>query len=220
MKIQKFVIFVKKSLKINILKIKNTVKLEIIVITQLNTEVQYSVPKEVPVVFHCGSNYDYQFIIQELAEKFEGYFTYLGENTEKHLTFFAPIEKQVIRISKNGEEITKTISYRLKTIDSARFMASSLSNLVSSLSEGIYKIKSKYKHDDKNVKFLELNTNTVSVILNIQTYINGLIEYKCLCCNKIYQKKFDGNLKKRFANTYKFANYDINKFTLLLRKGA
>ena len=68
MKIQKIVIFVKKSLKINILKVKNTVKLEIIVITQVNTEVQYSVPKEIPVIFHCGSNYDYLLIIKELAK--------------------------------------------------------------------------------------------------------------------------------------------------------
>ena len=39
------------------------------------------------------------------------------------------------------------------------------------------------------------------------------------CCNKNYQKILDENLKKRFANTYKFVNHDINKFILLLRKG-
>ena len=38
-------------------------------------------------------------------------------------------------------------------------------------------------------------------------------------CNKNYQKILDENLKKRFANTYKFVNHDINKFILLLRKG-
>ena len=37
-------------------------------------------------------------------------------------------------------------------------------------------------------------------------------------CNKNYQKKFDGNLKKQFFKTYKLPNYDINKFILLLRK--
>ena len=43
-KMQKFVIFVKKSLKINILKIKNIVKVEIIVIIQVNnTEVLHIV---------------------------------------------------------------------------------------------------------------------------------------------------------------------------------
>ena len=54
-------------------------------------------------------------------------------------------------------------------------------------------------------------------------YINAkedLIEYKCLCCNKTYQKRFDENLKKIFANTYKFSNHDINKFILLLQKYA
>ena len=39
MKIQKSIIFMKKKLKINISKIKNIVKLEIIVIIQGNTEV-------------------------------------------------------------------------------------------------------------------------------------------------------------------------------------
>ena len=67
-------------------------------------------------------------------------FTCLEGNTEKHLTFTVPIEKEVARIDKNGEEITKNISYVLQFIDSARFMISSLSNLVNNLSEGIHRI--------------------------------------------------------------------------------
>ena len=39
------------------------------------------VPKEIPVVFHDGSTYDYHFIIKKLAEEFEGQFECLGENT-------------------------------------------------------------------------------------------------------------------------------------------
>ena len=31
----------------------------------------YSVPKKLPIVFHIGSNYDYHFIIIELAEEFK-----------------------------------------------------------------------------------------------------------------------------------------------------
>ena len=53
-------------------------------------------------------------------------------------------------------------------------------------------------------------------------YINfkdDSIEYKCFCCNRNYQHKFDGKLKERFFNTYKFSNHDNNKFILLLRKG-
>ena len=37
----------------------------------------------------------------------------------------------------------------LQLIDSARFMASSLSNLVNNLSLGIHRIKYKFGHDDK-----------------------------------------------------------------------
>ena len=58
MKIHKSVIFVQKKLKINISKIRNIVNLEII----------YSVPKKNYIVFHNGSNYDYHFIVNNLAE--------------------------------------------------------------------------------------------------------------------------------------------------------
>ena len=54
---------------------------------------RYKIPKEIPVVFHNGSTYDYHFIIKELAEEFEGEFECLGENTEKYITFSVPIKK-------------------------------------------------------------------------------------------------------------------------------
>ena len=40
------------------------------------------------------------------------------------MTFTVSIEKKVIRISKNKEEITKDICYILQIADSTRFMAS------------------------------------------------------------------------------------------------
>ena len=108
-----------------------------------------SIPKEVPAVFHNGSNFDYHFIIKELAKEFEGELNCLGENTEKYKTFSNLIINEVKRIDKNGEEITKTISYRLQFIDGARFMHNSLSKLVDNLAEGTYKIKCKYGHDNE-----------------------------------------------------------------------
>ena len=104
--------------------------------------------KKIPIVFHNGSNYDYNFIIKELAEEFKKQLTCLGENTEKYITFTVPLETEVTRINKNGEEVTKNIPYILKCIDSARFMASSWSNLVNNLSEGIHRIKCKFEHDE------------------------------------------------------------------------
>ena len=66
---------------------------------------------------------------------------FLGENTEKYKTFSIPIEKEVTKTDKDGSKSVVTVSYKIKFIDSARFMASSLSNLVDNLAEGIHKIK-------------------------------------------------------------------------------
>ena len=73
----------------------------------------------------------------------------LRKNTGQYITFTVSIEKEVTRIDKNGEVITKNISYILQFLDSARSMASSLSNLVYNLSEGLHRIKLKLEHDKK-----------------------------------------------------------------------
>ena len=54
----------------------------------------YKVPKEIPIKLHNGSTYDYHFIIKELAEEFKGLFEWLGKNKEKYITFSVPIKKE------------------------------------------------------------------------------------------------------------------------------
>ena len=44
-----------------------------------------------------------------LVQQFKKQFTCLGENTEKYITCTAPIEKEVTRIDKNGEEIINNL---------------------------------------------------------------------------------------------------------------
>ena len=56
---------------------------------------KYKVPKEILIVFHNGSTYDYHFIIKVLVKKFEDNFECLGENTEKYITFLVPIKKNI-----------------------------------------------------------------------------------------------------------------------------
>ena len=56
---------------------------------------RYKVPKEIPVVFHNDSTYDYHFLIKELVKQFDGNFECLGENTEEYITFSAPIKKKI-----------------------------------------------------------------------------------------------------------------------------
>ena len=57
--------------------------------------------------------------------------------------FFVPIENKVTKIDKDGNKSLVTIYYKIKFIDSARFMATLLSNLVNSVIEKIRKIISK-----------------------------------------------------------------------------
>ena len=94
---------------------------------------RFKIPKEIPAVFHNGSIYDYYFIIKELAEELKGQFECLGENTEKYITFSVPIKKEL--------DNSKLVTYKIKFIDSFRFMSSSLSNLVDNLSEGLHSDK-------------------------------------------------------------------------------
>ena len=102
-----------------------------------------TMPNEISAVFHNGSNYDYHFIIKELANKFEEQLECLGENTEMYKAFSFLTEKEATNIDKDGNESVLIISYKIKFIDNARFMATLLSNLVDNLTERIHKIKCK-----------------------------------------------------------------------------
>ena len=81
----------------------------------------------VAAVFHNGSTYDYQFIIKQLEKEVNGKLECLGENTEKYITFSVQIKKEL--------DNSKTITYKLKFVDSFRFMSASLSSLFDNLSE-------------------------------------------------------------------------------------
>ena len=79
---------------------------------------------------------------------------------------------------KNGEEITKNMSYILQFIDSARFMASSLSNLVNNLCEGIHRIKCKFEHDNKKCETCGIKYKYCDCFLEYTNFKDDLIEYK------------------------------------------
>ena len=68
-------------------------------------------PNKLPVVFLNGSNYNYHLIIKELANEFVGQFECLGENTEKYRIFFVPIEQEITKINKDGNESVAPISH-------------------------------------------------------------------------------------------------------------
>ena len=62
---------------------------------------RYKIPKEIPILFHNGSTYDYHFIIKQLAEEFKGKFDCLGESTEKYIFFSVPIYKKLIMMKQS-----------------------------------------------------------------------------------------------------------------------
>ena len=88
---------------------------------------RYKIPKQIPVIFHNESTYDYHFLVKEFSKEFKGNFECLGENTEKYITLSVPIKKE----HDNG----KITIYKLKFIDNYRSMNVSLSSLVDNLSE-------------------------------------------------------------------------------------
>ena len=147
-------------------------------------------------MFHNGSIYDYHFIIKELVKEFEGNFDCLGENTEKYITFSVPLKKKIK--NKNVE-----ITYKIKFIDSFRFMSSSLSKLVDNLFERIH--NNKCSDCKSNLDYIKTK-NEKSIL-------------ECYNCKQRYRKKFNKELIRRFASTYEFCNNDLNKFVILLRKG-
>ena len=140
-------------------------------------------------MFHNGSTYDCHFIIKELAEEFEGEFECLGENTEKCITFSVPVKKETTKKDKDcNDKITKT-SYKIKFIDSYRFMSTSLSNLFNNLSEGV--------HNDK--------CTDCKSCLNYMTTKDEQLIFRCFRCKKNYEKDFNKELIQRLANIYEFA---------------
>ena len=121
---------------------------------------------------------------------------------KKYKTFSVPGKKEIIKTDKEENESVKTILSKIKFIHIARFMGSSLTNLVDNLIEGIHKIK--YKDFD--------------CILEYEIVKHNFIKYKCLSCSKDYSNKLDKEIKKKFKNTFNFSNNDINTFFYQLRK--
>ena len=85
----------------------------------------YKVPQEIPVKIQNGSKYDNCFLIKELAEESQGEFKCLRESAEKYISFSVPIKKE--------HDNNKTITYKIKFVDTCRFMPSKLSDLVENL---------------------------------------------------------------------------------------
>ena len=145
------------------------------------------------------------FIINQLAEEFNGNIDCIGENMEKYIPFSVPINKKC--------DDGKTITHKLRFIDSFRFMNFSLSDLVDNLSGIIF-------NSIVCMKFMErekINSECCFVKLK-----NDRLIYRCRECKKKYKRPIGGLIEvliKKFSSIYQFFNSDLNEFIFLLRKG-
>ena len=104
--------------------------------------------------------------------------------------------------------MVKTVTYKLKFIDSCRFMQTSLSELVDNTSESF---KSREWISCRERK--KINSECRFAGLK-----NDRLIYKCRECKKEHKESIK-ELTEKFPVIYQFCNGDLNKFVLLLRKG-
>ena len=88
-------------------------------------------------------------------------------------------------------------------MNSFRFVSSSLSSLVDSLSDGLYNIKCK-----------DCNS-----FLDYMNFYDDKLVYRCFDCKTNYDINFNNKLIDVFSNTHNFCSGGINKFILLLQNG-
>ena len=106
---------------------------------------KYKKPKFIPVVFHNLSGYDAHLFVKNLGYS-EGNINCIPNNEEKYISF----TKNVIvgsYIDKNGE--TKNKTHDIRFIDSFKFMASSLDELVKNLPETAFSNTKRYYTGDE-----------------------------------------------------------------------
>ena len=125
----------------------------------------YKVLKDIPIIIHDAS-YDKHFIINQLAEEFKGELTRIGESMEKYITFSVPVKKEC----DNG----KTIAYKLRFIDSFRFMLTSLSELVDNMSVNFNSIECKSCTENNRCEECQkLIEGLIKNFLSLYQFCNG-----------------------------------------------
>ena len=136
-------------------------------------------------------------MVNQFVEEFKGELDCLGENMEKYITFSVPIKKKC--------DDNKTITHKLRFIDSFRFMNVSLSDLVDNFSGRIFNsivcTKCMGKKIHSECCFVKLK--------------NDELNYRC---RKKECQRSTKPLIREFPSIYEFYNGDLNKFFLLLRK--
>ena len=112
---------------------------------------QFKKPKFTPVIFHNLSGYDAHLFVKNLG-KTEGNIKCIPNNEEKYISFLKDIVVDEYT-NKKGEKIE--IMHEIRFLDSFKFMASSLENLLRNLAKSdLEKLKETEKSFGDGVKLL------------------------------------------------------------------
>ena len=144
-------------------------------------------------------------MLNQLAIEFKSELNCIEDNMEKYITFSVPIKKEY---KNNNNNNNKTITYKLKFVDSFRFMPTSLSELVDNTS-GIY-------------NSIECKSCIEKIKSNSECCFVGLKNSRLICKCKECKEEWKRPLSKlieNFPSIYQFSNGNLNKFVMLLRKG-
>ena len=106
---------------------------------------KYKKPKFIPVVFHNLSGYDSHLFIKNLGFT-AGNIDCIPNNEEKYISFTKNI---MIGSYMNKKGEIKPISYKLRFINSFKFMSTSLDTLVNNLPDEAFKIIKRHYKGDK-----------------------------------------------------------------------
>ena len=168
--------------------------------------------RNIPVIIHSGSNYDFHLTIKVLAKKFKSKMRWIGENAETCKTFsveFQEDEDEDEENDDNKEEDNhkKAKTYRVGFIDSYRFIKSPLDKLVDNLSEINNNTCNKCKERTRTTQYCKF----------VKLHEDKLM-HECLSCKNRSFKSIN-TLIRKFSNTFKLCGNDNEKFVLLSRKG-
>ena len=75
---------------------------------------RYQEQRNIPVIIHNGSNYDFHLLIKELSKKLKSKMCCIGKNTETYNTFSVEIHKE--EIYEDNKEEQKISTYRLNLL--------------------------------------------------------------------------------------------------------
>ena len=146
---------------------------------------KYTAQRDIPVVIHNGSKYDFPLMINELADEFTEEIHCIPEHKEKYKSFSVTIMHDYV--------IEYEVLYNLRFIDSNNFMMGTLDIHVINLSQ-----LPSCNCSDKSKQHIRIN------------FDDNNIYARCKSCTKRSKQSIQSLIEK-FPNTYQSTNGDIKK---------